>query len=41
MVANTLTMTGNGDLTGTDVIVNGTPTTNFGTLNTSTAKLTE
>ena len=41
MVAKTLTMTGSGDLAGTDVTVNGTPTTNFGTLNTTTAKLTE
>ena len=41
MVAKTLTMTGSGSLAGTDVTVNGTPTTNFGTLNTTTAKLTE
>jgi hypothetical protein len=41
MVAKTLTMTGSGDLTSTDTIINGSPTTNFGTLNTSTAKMTE
>ena len=41
MVANTLTMTGSGSLLGTDIILNGSPSVNFGTLNTSTAKLTE